>query len=229
MSPPGTRYAPTPTATPGTLADLTTTLRRHRRTLDRQVGEARAVAIAGNRVLAEITHLREQITVHEQAAAVLASIGEERQATAQRQIEALVTEGLQTIFGEDLTFHLVTGTRAKTPVVDFVVRSTLNGSVVETDVLDARGGGLAATVGFLLRLVVLLLSPNRQDTVLLLDETFAHLSAEYEPRLAEFLRLLVDKTGIQIVLVTHSDAFSDHADTRNRFTLIDGLTQVSVV
>lgn len=211
------------------LAELRDRVRRTRRSLDRRSGEARSIAISGQRIQREITALSTSAALYERASAVLAAIGEERQSAAQTQIETLVTQGLQTIFGEELSFHLVPSVRAKTPVVDFVIRSTMDGTLVETDVLDARGGGLAATVGFLLRLVILLLSRDRQDSVMFLDETFAHLSAEFEPRLAEFLRDLVDKTGVQIILVTHSDAFSDLADVRYRLQLVSGVTSARSV
>ncbi len=215
-------------------ADLTALLdrlRRTRRRLDQEAGAARAVAITGKRLVAEAATLTAKVDLHERAGALLASIGEQRQAATQTQIETLVTQGLRSIFGEDLSFHLIPGVRAKTPVVDFIVRSTIDDEqIVDTNVMDERGGGLAVTVGFLLRLVVLLLSAHgKGETVLILDETFAHVSAEYEPRLAEFLRELVDKTGVQIVMVTHSDAFTDAADVRYRFELTGGVTTVRAV
>jgi hypothetical protein len=204
--------------------------RQIRRTLDQQVGEARSLAVTGQRLTTETASLRQQIDLLDRATGLLTSIGEERQATAQTQIEALVTRGLATIFGSDLSFHLVAVVRGKRPEVDFVVRSKLGDTVVDTDVIDARGGGLAATVGFLLRLVVLLLAAKPgADSVLILDETFAHVSAEYEPGLAEFLAELVARTGVQIIMVTHSDVYSEHADTRYRFTLKDGVTTVAAV
>ncbi len=210
--------------------DISTRLARARRTLDRQRGEAYALASRGQQVQAEIAELTQIVELHEKAAHVLTAIGEERQDAAQRAIETLVTQGLQTIFSDDLSFHLVPGVRAKTPVVDFVVRSRLDdGTVVDTDVMDARGGGLAATVGFLLRLVILLLSRHRQDTVLFLDETFAHVSAEYLPRLVEFLKELVDKTGVQLIMVTHEPAFTEAASTVYFFELRDGVTQVKAL
>lgn len=210
-----------------TLTTLNNRLARARRTLDRERGEAFALATTGTHVTNEIRHLTDIVDLHEKAAHILTAIGEQRQQTAQHTIETLVTQGLQTIFGNDLSFHLVPAVRAKTPVVDFRVRSTLDdGRVVDTDVMDARGGGLAATVGFLLRLVILLLSHQRQDTVIFLDETFAHVSAEYLPRLIDFLKELVAKTGVQIVMVTHEDGFLDAADTTYRFELINGTTKV---
>jgi DNA repair exonuclease SbcCD ATPase subunit len=207
---------------------IETRLAQARRLVDRQRTEAQMYAHQGRALLEEIRQLNQVIELHEKAALVLTAIGEQRQDAAQRAIEDLVTEGLRTIFGNDLSFHLVPGVRAKSPVVDLVVRSQLaDGTAVDTDVLAARGGGLAAVIGFLLRLVILLLSKNKQDTVLFLDETFAHVSAEYLPRLIEFLKDLVAKTGVQLVLVTHDESFLEAADVVYKFSLVNGLTKVA--
>lgn len=206
---------------------LTTEVRRTRSRLDRRIGEARSVAITGQRLSADADNLRHQIVLHDKAAGMLTQLGEDRQHDAQKQIESLVTQGLQAIFGDDLTFHVVPQIRGKRPEIDFLVRSRLDdGTIVDTDVMEARGGGLAATVGFMLRLVVLLLSRSRQETVLFLDETFAHVSSDYLPRLAEFLRKLVDETGVQVIMVTHQDEFSGYADICHRFELHDGVTRI---
>lgn len=206
---------------------LTRRVRTAGQSLDRQLGEARAIAAAGQTLQADIAGLRDEIGRLERVSGVLARIGETRQQELQSHIEALVTQGLQTIFGDALTFHLVPGTERNTPVISFQVRSRIGDQVVATDVMDARGGGLAATVGFLLRLVVLLLSNVHGETVMLLDETFTYVSAEYRPHLAAFLRELADKTGVQIVLVTHSEEFAAEADVRYRFELAGGATQVA--
>lgn len=213
------------------LLQLTERLRRARRALDRQAGEAAALHRQAQTLTGHIDRLEADIEHYTRAAAVLTSIGETRQAKAQATIEALVTKGLHAIFGTDLSFHLHPVVRGNRPEIDFIVRSTLDdGTTVDTPVMDARGGGLAAVIGAMLRLVILLLSRDRQAPVLFLDETFAHLSADYEPRMAEFLRNLVDQTpDVQIVLVTHSDAFTDLADTVYRFTLANGVTQVQKI
>lgn len=211
-----------------TVGALDTRITRTRRILEQRRGEAYALATQAQRVHTEIGELIDLADLHDRAAHVLTAIGEERQDAAQRSIEALVTQGLHTIFGNELSFHLVPGVRAKSPVVDFVVRSRLaDGTTVDTDVLAARGGGLAAVIGFLLRLVILLLSRARQDTVLFLDETFAHVSADYLPRLIEFLKDLVAKTGVQIVMVTHDESFQEAADTVYMLKLVDGVTRVT--
>lgn len=206
---------------------LDTRITRARAVLERQRGEMYPLATTGKALVAEIEELSQLVDLHEKAAHVLTAIGEQRQDHAQRAIEGLVTQGLHAIFEEDISFHLVPGVRAKNPVVDFTVRSRMDdGSVVETDVLSARGGGLAAIVGFLLRLVRLLLTRAHQDAPLFLDETFAHVSAEYLPRLIAFLKDLVERTGVQIFLVTHDESFMDAADVIYRTELINGVTKV---
>lgn len=187
------------------------------------------LAARGKEVQGQISQLRDEISLYETAIEVLSKIGEERQNTVQTQIESLVTQGLQTVFGSELSFHIIQSQRGKMATVEFIVRSTLDdGREIDTDVMAARGGGLAAVIGFLLRLVVILLSPERGvRRILFLDETFAHLSKEYVPLMADFLRELVDKTDIQLLLVTHQDEFIDSADKCYRFSLgADGWTEV---
>jgi DNA repair exonuclease SbcCD ATPase subunit len=193
--------------------------------------EARMTLERAKEVKEQIEALQREIVNLDKAGVVLNSIGEERQLKAQDTIEALVTRGLQQIFDDSLSFHILQTVKAKAANVDFVVRTTLaDGSIVDTPVMDARGGGLAATIGFLLRVVILLLKNGRdKDNILILDETFAHVSDEYLEGVGEFLRELVDKTGIQIVMVTHQPVFGEYADAVYRFTAVNGRTKVETL
>lgn len=208
------------------LSALESALRQRKTKYERALGEAKGVQTRLRETKAEIGTLEALQESLDEAIGVLNSFADTRSATVQSQVEGLVTEGLQAVFGDDLSFHAITSTRGKLAATDFVIRSTQNGSVVETDILDARGGGVAAVAGFLLRLILLLLRKDARP-VLFLDEVFGQLSAEYEPRLAEFLRELVDRTSVQLIMVTHSDAFTDAADVVYRFKLVDGVTVVT--
>lgn len=208
------------------LEDVNLRVKRARRIVDRRIAEARVIATTGKQLKEEIALASNDVDLYNKVAITLASIGETRQSAAQQQIEELVTRGLNSIFGEELSFHVLQTQRGKTPEVKFVVKSLINNKPVETPVMDARGGGLAAVVGFLLRLVVLLLSKDSKQPILILDESFSHVSAEYERPLAEFIKELIDKTKVQIILVTHSDAFSEFADKRYKFKLVKGVTHV---
>jgi ABC-type iron transport system FetAB ATPase subunit len=195
-----------------------------RRQADADAGAAQELALRGKAAEQAVAELRERLEVHESVVATLTRIGEERQESARRQIEELVTRGLQAIFEDNLSFHAVQSVRSNAVSIEFIVRSAYGDQVVETSVLDARGGGLAVVVAFMLRLIVLLLTPGARRA-LFLDESFSHVSAEYEPRVAEFLREVCDKAGVQILLITHSRAYDDLADQHYRTALApDGIT-----
>jgi DNA repair exonuclease SbcCD ATPase subunit len=204
-------------------------LRAVETSVERQVGEYRHLLQEGAAAEQEVERLEQEIAVLDQAIAVLNSYADERQEDLQRRVEEMVTHGLRLVFDDqDLEFRLSPGTRGKYATMEFVLRTRKGEDWIETPVMDAAGGGVAAVVGFVLRVVLLML---RADTrkVLLLDETFAQLSAEYEPRLAEFIRELVDRTGMQVIMVTHSSAYDEAADTAYRLSLSEGVTQVERV
>ena len=212
------------------LQEIELLVQQKRREHDALSGEARSVLTRAQEVKREIAELQEEIAVLDRSGIVLNSIGEERQLKAQDTIEQLVTRGLQQIFDDSLSFHIIQTVKAKSASVEFVVRTTLaDGGVVDTPVMDARGGGLAATIGFLLRVVILLLKHNADGNILILDETFAHVSDEYLDGVGEFLRELVEKTGIQVVLVTHQQVFTEYADAVYKFHTEDGQTKVETV
>jgi hypothetical protein len=202
-------------------------VRQARNTYERRVGAAQQLGEAGLRVEAEVVRLQGLQERHAKSSALLTSIGEAQQQQAQQRLEELVTRGLQVIFGTELSFHVVQSVKANRAETDFIIRSEYDGVTVDTPVMDARGGGMAAVTGFMLRLVVLLLTP-RARRVLFLDETFAHVSREYEVRLAEFLKEVAERAGVQLVLVSHSDAYDDAADAKYRLELgSNGVSSVS--
>ncbi len=207
-------------------ADLALAVRQARKEADREAGEAAVIGRQGRAARTEVARLRESLELHNKVLGVLTSVGEARQESAQRQVEGLVTRALQAVFEENLSFHLVPAVKGNQAVIDFVLRSRYGDTEVDTPVLEARGGGMAAVTGFCLRLVVLLLTPNARR-ILFLDENFGMVSQEYEPRVAEFLRQVADKAGVQIVLITHSTAYSDLADASYELSLgADGSTRI---
>lgn len=210
------------------LNELKAAIGVERRKVEALTVEAKLIAEEGLSKKNQIQQAETLIQDLEKVSALLASISEEKQADAQSKIENLVTQGLQKIFGPDWSFHVVPSVRGKTPIVEFKVRTKIQNRILETSVLDARGAGLASVVGFLLRLVLILLS--RKSSVLILDETFANLSDSYIPNLIEFIREIVDKTNLQIIMVTHEPRFAEVADKCYQFRLDEkGLTQVTSV
>lgn len=151
------------------------------------------------------------------AASVLNQISEQSHNALLRHIEQTVTAGLSAIFGEGMALKLTQSTHGKLTTTNLTITS----DGMETDVLSARGGGVAATVGLLLRMVLVILD-ERLDKILILDETLAQVSSDYEEPLADFVQDLARSSGLQLIIITHSDAFDNVADTKYRLALVDG-------
>lgn len=95
---------------------------------------------------------------------------------------------------------------------------------------------MAAVTAFLLRVAVIMLKDSPEGSrrrLLLLDETFGQLSRDAEPALTAFLADLIDKAGLQVIMVTHSNSFAhlayDHGAVVHGVSLVDGVTQVEPV
>lgn len=182
-----------------------------RRELDLAAGRAQQVALAGKAVEAEIAALEQKAELNAKVAALLTTIGERAQENARARFEVLATRALRVIFGPELSFGLVPGESGGQPTLEPVIRSDHGGTITETPVLEARGGGMAEVTGFVMRLVMLLLTPKARRA-LFLDETFGFVSAEFTARVAEFLREVADKAHVQITLVTHDPLYGQYAD-----------------
>lgn len=158
----------------------------------------------------------------------LAAFADERQALVYRQIENTVTEGLRAVFLEDMRLEVSTKMVGSRPEVVFNIVSVNEEEELRTGIMDARGGGVAAIVGFLIQAVLVLLTPNLRP-IIFLDESFKNVSAEYQAPLGEFIKELCDRTGLQVVLVTHQPEIADYADAHYGFTQAKGKTKIKKV
>lgn len=177
---------------------------------------------------AEIADLLSQQEQYDLLIAFLSQMADERQERVYQQIEHTVTEGLRAVFDEDMRLEITTkqvGARSET---HFNVVSYLNGKELSTSIMDARGGGVAALVGFLIQAVLVLLTPGMRP-IIFLDEAFRNVSSDYLDSLGEFIRGLCEETGLQVVLVTHQPTLAEYADTHYEFSQRDGVTKIKKV
>lgn len=200
-------------------------VRQARVAYSERLGQARLVASQLKEARAELALLTTRVEDLGKISGFLATYSDERQAVVYRQIEGVVTQGLRTVFGEDFKLIIRPKMVGRRPELDFVLVSADGG--LETSIMDARGGGVAAVAGFLIQVVLVLLTPNLRPVVFL-DESFAHVSSNFEDPLADFIQELVERTPLQVVLVTHSPTYASYADRTYRFTQSNGLTKVEV-
>jgi DNA repair exonuclease SbcCD ATPase subunit len=197
-----------------------------------RVGRAKALAATYRESVAEAEQCTEQIATAEEAVGFLNSYAGVSQSALYSLVESIVNAGLEAVFPDaGLRFELEVSQKAnRTSVAPRLTSRMKDGEEwveVTTSILDARGGGVAAVTSFLLRVAVLMLKDSPEGSrrrLLMLDETFGQLSRDHLRDMGIFIRDLVDKAGLQIILVTHSDEIAELADTVYQVSLVDGAT-----
>lgn len=188
-----------------------------------RLGQAQLIASQIKSKKEEIDRLNTRAENLSRISALLSTYADERQAEVQHKFESIVSQGLQQIFDEELSLSIRNRMVGKRFETDFVLVSKIGDKTLETSILDARGGGVAAVAGFLLQAVLVLLTPGARP-VLFLDESFSQVSENYLDNLAQFLKEMTERTNLQIILVTHSDVFAEYADKVYRFSQKQGIT-----
>lgn len=149
----------------------------------------------------EISQSKDTLTILDQAVSLIGKYADSRELEVQKRIETLVTNGLRTVFNDDMRFLVVQKAVGNRTEIKFKIESVYDGQAVETDILSARGGGVAAVTGFLLRVIMILLTDSSR--VLILDEVFAQVSSNYTDNIARLLEDLATEYEFQFILVTH--------------------------
>jgi DNA repair ATPase RecN len=184
-------------------------------------GRAKHAEEQRHRLADSVAALEEQKGHLEQVMTVLATMEAAWRRGFEEALTAMVSRGLTLVLGEPTHFIVESKSRAGVPALEF----HLEQGGLETDILEAKGGTVVNLVNFMLRLVVVLAAQPPLRRILVLDEAFAHVSAEYVPELAALLRQLCDETGVQILLITHDPAYVDVADIAYEVTQERGVSQ----
>lgn len=126
-------------------------------------------------------------------------VAESVQENAHKQISAVVSKCLETVFDEPYEFQIkFDQKRGKTEARLVFVR---DGN--EIDPTTAAGGGVIDIAAFALRLACLILSQPRRRKLMILDEPFRFVSAGHRERVREMIETLSRDLEMQFIQVTH--------------------------
>lgn len=145
---------------------------------------------------------------------------------AKARIEEIVTSALSVVFGKDYRFAIALEVKANQPIAEYYLTSEGVTTQLKPPDYD-RGGGVADVVSLALRLAVGELSGVRGP--IFLDEVGKHVSQEYAPNVAYFLKEYSSNFGRQIVLITHNERLAEVADHSLGVTQEKGRSAVSVL
>ncbi|SMO55850.1 ATP-binding protein [Melghirimyces algeriensis] len=145
---------------------------------------------------------------------------------AKSQMENLVSNALQYVFGPLFRFEIELSDHGGKPVAEFYVVTEWDGVSVKTKPQEARGGGVVDVISLALRVAMIETFRPRPEGPLILDEPGKHISAEYILPMLEFLKSASDTFGRQVILVTHNSHLTEGADQVLEVSLKGGKTEV---
>ena len=181
----------------------------------------------------QITALRKKMDdlavalgIGQEALQFLEDVSMSRRSALKAQIESIVTEALQLVYGPGQSVELVYDVKAGRSFVDIkLVKPTPAGDVKRG--MDGFGGGVSDVISVPLRLLVLLAS-RQTDKVCVLDEAYKHLDLDRVDKAAAFVSEIAARLGIQIVLCSHHEAMREAAGTVYTVEEKDGKSTVKL-
>ncbi|NEU29299.1 ATP-binding protein [bacterium LRH843] len=179
--------------------------------------------------LKELDSYFETVDTYEKARVLLQQSAEYAREQAKQQIETLVTNALQYVFGPLFSFLIELEEHGNKAVAEFYVVSEYEGVKVKTRPQDSRGGGVVDIVTLALRVAIIETVQPKQTGPLLLDEPGKHVSGDYVFYLYEFLKSLSTMFKRQIIMITHNHHLAQSGDQAYEVIIKDGISEVDEI
>lgn len=159
----------------------------------------------------EITLLENQLDICLQSNALLDKISEEEIEQGIKTYVSLLEQGLKAIFPEQKVglSAQVDKVRGK---ISLRLKTTFEGEdgiIVEGEGIDSFGGAVSTVQSLLLRISLIL--KRKLKPILVLDESFPAIDEERVVLLINFLKVLCEKLGMEILCITHNNLICENA------------------
>jgi DNA repair exonuclease SbcCD ATPase subunit len=157
--------------------------------LQREVTDSQAELVAADIKLKDVT----------EASVILQEVSRVVQETIHSRLTTVVTRCLQAVFDETYEFDVVFENKRGQTEASF--RLKRNGRSM--DMMSSCGGGVIDVAAFALRLVCLCMMRKKKRMLVVLDEPFRFLSAEYREKARDLIVVLAAELKVQFIIVTH--------------------------
>lgn len=150
-----------------------------------------------------------QIGIYDKVQLLLQKTSDYARRQIKDRIESIVSEALNVVFGGDHRFIIDLGLKANQPIAEYWLNDGTTLTKLEKPDYD-RGGGKIDIITLALRLAIG--EMEHVDGPLFLDEIGKHVSKEYAPHVAYFLKEYSENFGRQIILITHNADLAEVGD-----------------
>lgn len=135
---------------------------------------------------------------------ILQHLAQAVQQLAHQRISEVVSSCLASVF--DDPYELKIQFERKRGRTEAQLRFTRRG--LDIDPCSAAGGGMVDVAAFALRIACLVLHRPRLSRIVVLDEPFRFVSAQYQDNVRAMLEELAEEMGMQIIFVTHNESYA---------------------
>jgi DNA repair exonuclease SbcCD ATPase subunit len=97
------------------------------------------------------------------------------------------------------------------------------------DPMESSGGGALDVASFALRITYWSLLPNPTRPTFLLDEPFKYVSEDLQEACSNMVKMLSEKMGVQVIMVSHLPNINSSADREYRVRLSGDVSKVKEV
>lgn len=191
--------------------------------LARAVDEQKSLHSDLKKLTEELKHQELQAKADEAARTIIQDAAKYIQEQMQYRLSELVTLTIASVFPEPYEFNIEFDIkRNRTEAFPTLTRPDSGEAL---SLKDEVGVGIVDVASFGMRMSVLSLQSGLRP-VLVLDEPFKFVSKDLQQQVAEMVREICEKTGTQIIIITHDSAMEAVAHKSFRLKLDShGITQ----
>jgi len=145
----------------------------------------------------------------EQAREIIREVGLKTQQQLQYHIGDITSLALEAVFPVD-PYELVVEFVERRNKTECDLYFSRDGHKIHP--LSASGVGAVDVATFALRIAAWSMQIPKRRNVIILDEPFRFLSAEYQEKASRMVKELSEKLGLQFIIITHEQILSEYAD-----------------
>ncbi|MHA1757029.1 MAG: hypothetical protein ACTSVV_09680 [Promethearchaeota archaeon] len=172
-----------------------------------------------------IKDLENKNNIYNKCIQLLQSVYEVIKKIVKARFERIISSALKLI-SPNQSFEIEYVNRRGKVDADFKIPININGKIIKTNPLYAKGGAVVDIVCLILRIIYLVFFEPPLNRILVLDESLRFLSSDNSIKISKFLHQICRLFDLQIIFITQDEKMTQYADKIIRVELKNGASSI---